>query len=61
MSVRFSPRYYSHSEFQTRRTAEESNSLSGDARDIAEDSISWIHGWNDRLQTTVEMALLQED
>jgi hypothetical protein len=61
MSVRWSPRSYSHLEFGTRRTAEESNSLSGDARDITEDSVSWIHSWNDRLQTTVAMALLHED
>ncbi|MGH8865656.1 MAG: outer membrane beta-barrel protein [Burkholderiales bacterium] len=59
VTIRWSPRTYSHFDLSTERYTEEPIDPQGDVTDTAIYSVSWSHEWNDRLESRMTMARLE--
>ena len=58
VTIRWSPRTYSHFTLSTKRYLAEPVDLSGDATDSAVYSLSWTHGWSSRLESKLALSRL---
>ncbi len=57
--VTWSPRSYAHFNFKTERGTEETNG-GGDFIDVQSISAGWTHEWNERVQTVLGIAYVDE-
>jgi len=60
VDVRWSPRTYSHFDFQTARLPSETNGL-GDFIDNTSYSATWEHEWSDRIKSRLGARYLEQD
>lgn len=56
----WSPRSYTHFNFKTERGSQETNG-GGDFIDLQRISTEWTHEWNDRVQTVIGVAYVDEE
>jgi len=61
VDVEWSPRTYSVFDFSTARRTRESDSLTGDFVVTDSISVTWTHGWGDRLESQIGVFFSDED
>jgi len=60
VTIRWSPRTYSHFDLSTKKYLAAPVDLSGDVTDSAVYSLSWSHGWSSRLESKLALSEFEQ-